>query len=861
MFRARIGVALAALLALGAEPARPRLDAYGDPLPPHALARLGTLRFRHVDAVQSVAFTPDGRQILSLGGAARLWEAATGRPLQTLSFVPGYGTVALAPDGKALALIGDDPSGKFPPSAVLRLADFPGGKERWRRAVPRAVDDGTRSTIVFPLYFLSFSADGRLLALGGTTCPPRLMDRTGRERLVLRAAPKPGKRRHLATVAPDGVTAVALAPDGRWVAVACGDMTVRLWDVGGGKELHALEGHTEAVRALAFTPDGKGLLSGGDDGTLRLWDVRTGRELRRFEGHRAAVWGVAVAPDGKTVASVAPEEAGLRLWDFATGKERHRLEGTRARLGQVLSIALSPDGQTLASGGRDQTVRLWDVATGKERLTFAGNEFPLKGVAFAPDGRTLATSSNDGVVRLWETSTGKEAARLRNPAGGAEGLVYSPDGKALASVGGGGNVYLWRLGDRQLLWEHQSQAYMVRALAFAPDGRTLAEEGPRGTAWVLEAATGKPLRQLAGHESRAFFLRYTPDGRTLISGGDGRTVLFLDPDTGQERRVLRGRNSRLDCLELSPDGRTLAALEAGRRRLVVRGAPGAEIHEWVGRDEDWRLALWEVATGKEVLRLDVPRHEAVGLAFAPDGRTLAVGTLGGPVVLRDALSGRELTRLEGHGGHVFSLAFAPDGRTLASGSVDTTALLWDVRPWAGRRGGAAPLSPRDLDAHWAALAGEDAPRAWRAVGALVAAGEQAVPLVEKNLRAARPDRQRLARLIAALDSADFEMREQATRELARLGEAAEPALRGALKAGPSAEVRRRIGRLLEPLRNQELTGERLREVRAAQVLELTGTAAARRVLAALAKGEPEARLTREARDALQRLAARPAQAP
>jgi hypothetical protein len=220
-----------------------------------------------------------------------------------------------------------------------------------------------------------------------------------------------------------------------------------------------------------------------------------------------------------------------------------------------------------------------------------------------------------------------------------------------------------------------------------------------------------------------------------------------------------------------------------------------------------------------------------------------------------------LTRLRGHQERVFSVAFAPDGRALASGGVDTTALLWDVRPWAGRSNAAAPLTPRDLVGHWEALVGEDAPRAWRAVGALVAAPDQAVPLLEKNLRVTMPDPARLARLITALDSDEFAAREQATRELARLGEPAEPALRGALGRKPSAEARRRIAQLLEPLRRQELSGERLRELRAVQVLELTGTPAARRVLAALAKGEPEARLTRAASRALQRLASRPAQVP
>jgi WD40 repeat protein len=837
MFRARAVVALAALIALGAEPARPRRDAYGDPLPPHALARLGTLRLRHVHRVETVAFTGDGKQILSQGGDARLWDAATGRPLHALPFVPARAAVALAPDGKALAMIQDDRDDRLPVTAVLRLVDLPGGQERWRLALPDLRRPGMPNFL--SLHFLAFSADGALLAVGGTTSAPRLVDaRTGRERALLRGVPKAREVAGSPMTAPGGVGALALAPDGKGRAGALGDLSVRLWDAAGGKELRALEGHTDVVNTLAFTPDGKGLVSGSDDGTLRLWDVRTGKELRRFAGPGKAVWRVAVSPDGRALASVSSGRDALRLWDVATGKERHRLEGARAGNGGVLRVAFSPDGRVLASGGFDHTVRLWDVASGRERMAFAGNEYPLKAVAFAPDGRTLATASDDGVLRLWESGTGKEAACFRGRNVPAQLLAFGPDGKSLGAVNDFGQLALWRVGDRRRLWEHATQAGTVLALAYAPDGRTLAVEGPHGTAWVLEAATGKPLRQLAGHESKAYFLRYTPDGRTLISGGDGPALLFLDPDTGQERRVFPAPRYHLDRMELSPDCRTLAGWEAG-----------------------CRLVLWEVATGKEVLRLDVPPLEAGRLAYAPDGRTLAVGTPTGPLVLRDALSGRELARLPGHAGRVLSVAFAPDGKTLASGSVDTTALLWDVRPWGGRRGAAAPLAARDLDAHWAALAGEDAPRAWRAVGALVAAPEQAVPLLETNLRAALPDRERLARLIAALDGNDFEAREQATRELARVGGAAEPALRAVLKGKPSAETRRRIGRLLESLQKQELSGERLREVRAVQVLELTGTAAARRVLAALAKGEPEARLTQEARGALQRLGARPAQAP
>jgi hypothetical protein len=190
---------------------------------------------------------------------------------------------------------------------------------------------------------------------------------------------------------------------------------------------------------------------------------------------------------------------------------------------------------------------------------------------------------------------------------------------------------------------------------------------------------------------------------------------------------------------------------------------------------------------------------------------------------------------------------------LASASLDTTALVWDVARTTRRERAPVRLGAEALRSAWEDLGGDAGP-AYRAVGALAAA-EQAVPFLAERMRpAVAPDAKRVAKLLADLDDVRFEVREQASRELEALRGLAEPALRQALARRPSAETRRRLTALLEKLAVATPTPEEVRAIRVVEALEQAGTAAARRLLTDLAGGAPEARLTREAKAAVQRLA-------
>jgi hypothetical protein len=303
-----------------------------------------------------------------------------------------------------------------------------------------------------------------------------------------------------------------------------------------------------------------------------------------------------------------------------------------------------------------------------------------------------------------------------------------------------------------------------------------------------------------------------------------------DVASGRQRRVFSD-TSLVTSLALSPDGRTLATFgDLGKVVLLIETATGGKRAELRGHAD----LLFQTA-------------------FSPDGRTLAAAGDDGVVRLWDARSGKELGQLKGHRGWVLSVAFSPDGRRLVSGSLDTTALVWDVARYTRREAATARLSEDEVRSAWEDLAG-DAGKAYRAVGALVASPDQAVTFLAERVKpAAAPDPRRVARLLAGLDSERFADRDEATRELEKLGGLVEPAVRRALADRPSAEVKRRLEGLLEKMAAVTPTPGEVRAVRAVEVLEHAGTPAARRLLAELAGGVPEARQTREARAALRRL--------
>jgi WD domain, G-beta repeat len=468
----------------------------------------------------------------------------------------------------------------------------------------------------------------------------------------------------------------------------------------------------------------------------------------------------------------------------------------------------------------------------KPLAVLRGHTNAVWGLDVTRDGRTIVSGSFDKTIKVWDAATGRERFTLRGHTRCVEFVVVSPDGQTVYSADQAGVVRFWDLVARRERREPIETGSRPRFLFLSSDGRTLSLGDRHHYLRQWDLTSGKELA--VGNPRRVQVNLVSADGR-LGAGEDRKPHHVVEVFDLPSGRVLTAVSAH-QPYAFSPDNRTLFASD-----------PTTE--------DVW---LWELATGLvRAMILSVEQSHIGMVAVHPHGRLLALPREESKALrLIDLATGKAVADLKIDNDTIHRFKFSADGRILAcSEGPDTTIRVWDVSGLAAGLPRKERLSPAERDAVWADLAGTDASRAYRAVWVLAGAmKDSAAWLGERLTPVVLADGKVTARLIADLDSDKFAIRDQAAAELEQLGDAAAPALRQALAGAPSMEARERIETLLRRL--DALPPSRIRSLRAVEALEYAATPEARLLLEALAGGLAEARLTREAKASVERLAKR-----
>jgi WD40 repeat protein len=583
----------------------------------------------HSGGVNSVAYSADGTRIVtgSDDGTARIWNVSTGKEIIQIkpkSICSLVKSVAISPDGTKIVVI-----------------MFPSASQSFQSFDNNAFDNN--------VYVFDSKSGRELLKLKGHT------------RLIY---------------------SVAFFPDGKRILTCSFDDTARVWDSITGNELIKI-GHIGSIMCVAISPDGNRIITGNEPPvpanniiiskpeekngpvTTRIWDSHTGSELLQInsEGSSSDYSPncVSFSPDGKRILKVSGSR--IRTYDSFTGQKIKQFNGQE----YIYTAVFCSDNRILTLGRTSQITStyacIWDAVNGNELFQIKGHENGISSVAMSPDGKHILTGGFDYKVRVWSSMLNRVVYEIKHPTDTSSitSVIYSPDGKYIAIAGLNGIVRIRdAITGREYREIKAGTAPGNLSVAISPDGKRLLtgcndnDAKNKKATCIWDFASGKKILQLNNNSIDANSVAFSHDGKRIITGNADHIARIWDSFTGREILEIKGHSRAINSAVFSSDD---------KRILTISDHDAARI--------------WDSVTGHQYLKLNVPLGLYSSGVFSPDGKRILIACDDNTVRVLDSVSGHELFQLNGHSNVVKSVVFSTDGKRILTGGDDSTVRVWD----------------------------------------------------------------------------------------------------------------------------------------------------------------------------------------
>jgi len=510
------------------------------------------------------------------------------------------------------------------------------------------------------------------------------------------------------------------------------------------------KGHNASVKAVAVSPDGKYIATGSRDKSAKVWDISSGRELRSFLGHQLTVNGVEFSPDGRLLATSSADNT-AKVWEVVTGKE---LFSTPPDKKYITDVAFSPNGEYMVCAGYGDSAQVWSVSSKNLYKKIAVNADQGSGygtsIAFSPDGSWLAFGEDNKTVNVYNAKTFELVYTFKPEQGWCGGcgtiVTFSPDSKTLAKLAHDSNVETYDLTTGKLIKTYGDQFDQIAGLSFSPDRKTIMAAGDKQVfQWDIQTGTLK-LKFTAVEKDDINEAVYSVDGKLIITANDDNTatgwqavdgakaivftgvlnstekgVIEYDPNNFRESYIakyLRLKNTIL----LSPDGKGILKGKSGTKAKLWDISGGEPYVEYIAHEKavfcyDYskdgkylvtgdgagKAILWDVKTGKKLMDFDGHRDPLFDVKVSPDGGTLLTSSWDGAIIVWDVKTGKKLTVLDLTNSSSFSTTYTPNGLYLVTGRLGKTLDLWEpdsktiVRTFVGHTDAVSSISFSPVD--------------------------------------------------------------------------------------------------------------------------------------------------------------------